>query len=157
MNGAFGRFLAACAGQARRVQCGGRLARYPARSLSLGIGGDDPQRPHTEDEVYYIVRGRAQVRIGGRDRAVSPGSGLFVSAVVEHRSHSIEEDLEVLVVFAPPRGRQVQGDVDRLRESHRQRQGAGSVPSRSVPAASSKPTSTWPRAIEPVASAASAG
>ena len=43
-------------------------------------------------------------RIGGRDRAVSPGSVLFVGAGVEHRFHSIEEDLEILVVFAPPRG-----------------------------------------------------
>ena len=82
---------------------------FRARSLSLGIyglsvGEDDPQAPHTEDEVYYVVRGRAQVRIGDRGRAVSPGSVLFVSAGVEHRFHSIEEDLEILVVFAPPRG-----------------------------------------------------
>ena len=85
---------------------------FRARSLSLGMyglsaGEDDPQHPHTEDEVYYVVRGHAQMRIGGRDRAVSPGSVLFVGAGVEHRFHSIEEDLEVLVVFAPPRSLKV--------------------------------------------------
>ena len=82
---------------------------FRARSLSLGMyglpaGEDDPQHPHTEDEIYYVVSGHGRVRIGGRDRAVSPGSVLFVSAGVEHRFHSIEEDLEILVAFAPPRG-----------------------------------------------------
>ena len=93
----------------RRDRGEGFYEFFRARSLSLGMygltaGEEDPQRPHTEDEVYYVVRGRGQVRIEGRDRAVSPGSVLFVGAGVEHRFHSIEEDLEVLVVFAPPRG-----------------------------------------------------
>jgi mannose-6-phosphate isomerase-like protein (cupin superfamily) len=79
------------------------------RSLSLGIyglsaGESDPQQPHTEDEVYYIVRGSGRMRIGDRDRAVTPGSVVFVGAGAEHRFHSIEEDLEVLVVFAPSEG-----------------------------------------------------
>ncbi|HSG39002.1 MAG TPA: cupin domain-containing protein, partial [Thermoanaerobaculia bacterium] len=34
------------------------------------------------------------------DMAVGPGSVLFVAARVEHRFHSIAEDLEVLVFFA---------------------------------------------------------
>ena len=78
-------------------------------SLSLGIyglsvGEGDPQQPHTEDEVYYIVRGSGRMRIGDQDRAVTLGSVVFVGAGVEHRFHSIEEDLEVLVVFAPSEG-----------------------------------------------------
>ena len=77
--------------------------------LSLGIyglsaGESDPQQPHAEDEVYYIVRGSGRMRIGDRARAVTPGSVVFVGAGAEHRFHSIEEDLEVLVVFAPPQG-----------------------------------------------------
>ena len=44
------------------------------------------------------------MRIGDRARAVTPGSVVFVGAGAEHRFHSIEEDLEVLVVFAPPQG-----------------------------------------------------
>ena len=81
--------------------------RVPALSLStyrLPAGGPDPQRPHTEDEVYYIVRGRAQFRAGDENCAVEPGTVLFVEAGVEHRFHSIEEDLELLVVFAPAEG-----------------------------------------------------
>ena len=82
---------------------------FREKSLSLGAyslsaGENDPQQPHTEDEIYYIVRGRGQMRIGDRDCAVAPGSIVFVMAGAEHRFHSIEEDLEILVVFAPPEG-----------------------------------------------------
>ncbi|CAG0928563.1 hypothetical protein TFLX_00935 [Thermoflexales bacterium] len=75
-------------------------------ALSLGLyrlpaGGADPQSPHTEDEVYYVVEGRAQIRVGDEDRSVGPGSIVFVAARVEHRFHSIEADLTILVFFAP--------------------------------------------------------
>jgi len=78
-------------------------------SLSAGIyalpaGGVDPQQPHTEDEVYYVVGGRGVIRVGEEDRAVAPGSVVFVKANVEHRFHSIEEDLVLLVFFAPAEG-----------------------------------------------------
>ena len=75
-------------------------------SLSIGVyrlpaGGVDPQSPHTEDEVYYVVSGRAQIRVGDEDRAVGAGSIVFVAARVPHRFHLIEEELTVLVFFAP--------------------------------------------------------
>ena len=75
-------------------------------SLSMGVyvlpaGGSDPQKPHSEDEVYYIVSGRASLRVGEEDQSVEAGSIIFVAANVEHRFHSIDEDLTVLVFFAP--------------------------------------------------------
>jgi mannose-6-phosphate isomerase-like protein (cupin superfamily) len=75
-------------------------------SMSLGVyrlpaGGVDPQSPHTEDEAYYVVSGRAQMRVGDEDRTVGAGSIVFVAARVPHRFHTIEEDLTVLVFFAP--------------------------------------------------------
>ena len=78
-------------------------------SLSAGIYmlpacGVDPQQPHAEDEVYYVVRGRGMIRVGEEDRAVAPGSVVFVKASVEHRFHSIDEDLTLLVFFAPAEG-----------------------------------------------------
>ena len=81
--------------------------RVPAMSLStyrLPAGGADRQQPHTEDEVYYVVRGRAQFRAGNENCGVQPGTVLFVEAGVEHRFHCIEEDLELLVIFAPAEG-----------------------------------------------------
>ncbi len=77
-----------------------------APDLSLGLyvlpaGGIDPQSPHTEDEVYYVVSGRAQIKVANEDRAVQAGSIVYVAKNVEHRFHSIEEELTVLVFFAP--------------------------------------------------------
>jgi mannose-6-phosphate isomerase-like protein (cupin superfamily) len=74
--------------------------------LSLGLyvlpaGGTDPQSPHTEDEVYYVVRGRAMIRVAGEDRDVQSGSIVYVAKNVEHRFHTIEEELTILVFFAP--------------------------------------------------------
>jgi mannose-6-phosphate isomerase-like protein (cupin superfamily) len=75
-------------------------------SMSLGVyrlpaGGVDPQDPHTEDEVYCVVSGKAQIQVGKEDRAVAPGSIVFVAAHVPHRFHTIREDLTILVFFAP--------------------------------------------------------
>jgi len=66
----------------------------------LPAGSVDTQSPHTEDEVYYVVRGRGRFTADGEDMAVEAGAVLFVAAHVEHRFHSIEEDLEILVFFA---------------------------------------------------------
>jgi mannose-6-phosphate isomerase-like protein (cupin superfamily) len=78
--------------------------RVPALSAGLYVlpaGGTDPQRPHTEDEIYYVVQGHGAVRVGGEDRAVQPGTVVFVPAGVEHHFHSISEELQLLVLFAP--------------------------------------------------------
>jgi len=78
--------------------------RIPAMSVgfyALGVGGVDPQTPHREDEIYYVIRGRATVTIAGRDRPVEPGMTIFVAKGVDHRFHSVTEPLELLVVFAP--------------------------------------------------------
>jgi mannose-6-phosphate isomerase-like protein (cupin superfamily) len=75
--------------------------------LSLGMsvwpaGGEDTQEPHTEDEVYVVMAGRGEIRVAAEDRAVKPGSVVYVGAGVEHRFHSVAEDLHVLVFWAPP-------------------------------------------------------
>ena len=67
----------------------------------LPVGATDPQGPHTEDEVYHVISGRAQIKVGAEDRAVEAGSVVFVGADVEHRFHDIEEELVVLVAFGP--------------------------------------------------------
>lgn len=75
-------------------------------SLSVGLyvlpaGAVDPQQPHTEDEVYYVIGGRGFIQVGAESRAVEAGTIVFVNAGVEHRFHSITEDLTLLVFFAP--------------------------------------------------------
>ena len=81
--------------------------RFPAMSAgiySLPAGGTDPQQPHTEDEIYYVVEGEAKLRVAATDHSAVPGALLFVKARVEHRFHAIVKDLTVLVFFAPAEG-----------------------------------------------------
>jgi len=78
--------------------------RVPAMSAGfyvLPAAGTDLQRPHHEDEIYYVVRGRARFQAGSEDREVSAGSLIFVAAEVGHRFYDITEELAVLVFFAP--------------------------------------------------------
>jgi mannose-6-phosphate isomerase-like protein (cupin superfamily) len=68
---------------------------------TLPAGGTDAQKPHKEDEMYYVVRGRGRMRVGSKDQAISLGSVIFVAAEVEHRFYDIAEELVLLVFFAP--------------------------------------------------------
>jgi mannose-6-phosphate isomerase-like protein (cupin superfamily) len=74
--------------------------------MSLGLynlpaGGEDLQSPHLEDEIYYIVSGRARLSAGDQDYPAEPGSILFVAKNIPHKFHDIEEELHILVFFAP--------------------------------------------------------
>lgn len=89
-------------------------------TLSMGVyqlpsGSSDGQSPHDKDEVYYVVQGRAVLRVGEDDIPVSPGSVVYVQAKAEHHFHSIAEDLVLLVFFSaaePPRAPKPRGSND---------------------------------------------
>ena len=97
----------------------GELARLGAKAgqpyleflrettLSMGLyvlpaGGIDSQQPHREDEVYVVMRGRGRITVGDETRPVEPGSIVYVDRGVDHRFHDINEELAILVFFAPP-------------------------------------------------------
>ena len=69
--------------------------------MSSPAGSTDTQSPHAEDEIYYVVAGRGAIDVAGERRPVQPGSIVFVAKEVEHRFVDIEEDLSILVFFAP--------------------------------------------------------
>jgi mannose-6-phosphate isomerase-like protein (cupin superfamily) len=78
--------------------------RVPALSAAMYIlpGGEaDTQTPHSEDEVYLVTRGTGRVQVGDEYAAVGPGSLVYVAQDVEHRFLDYDEDLEILVLFAP--------------------------------------------------------
>jgi mannose-6-phosphate isomerase-like protein (cupin superfamily) len=87
--------------------------RVPAISTGIYVlpkEGEDRQTPHKQDEIYYVISGRARMKITrdhessretSEDRLVTQGTVIFVEAGTEHRFHSIEEELVVLVVFGP--------------------------------------------------------
>ena len=78
-----------------------RIPPMSAGVYVLAKGAIDPQKPHHEDEMYYVVRGRARMQIGNENVEVSAGSVIFVEAKADHRFYDIQEELEVLVFFAP--------------------------------------------------------
>jgi mannose-6-phosphate isomerase-like protein (cupin superfamily) len=84
------------------------VLRAPNGSLSITVarwpaGSVDDQTPHTEDEVYHVVAGRATLVVGDARRPVAAGSVAYVAAAVEHQFVDIDEDLEVLVFWSPAR------------------------------------------------------
>lgn len=66
----------------------------------LAAGSKDMQSPHDEDEVYFVVEGRANVKIGEELKSVSAGSVIYVRATETHTFFEIEEDMTLLVFFA---------------------------------------------------------
>ena len=78
--------------------------RVPSMSAGvyvLAAGSVDSQSPHRQGEVYYVIQGKARIRAGSDDRPIRRGSVVFVAADVEHRFYDIEEELTLLVFFAP--------------------------------------------------------
>jgi mannose-6-phosphate isomerase-like protein (cupin superfamily) len=77
--------------------------------ISLGIyelpaGAQDPQKPHKQDEVYYVISGKAHIEVDGERQSVQTGSVIYVAALAKHRFLDITENLKVLVFFAPAEG-----------------------------------------------------
>jgi mannose-6-phosphate isomerase-like protein (cupin superfamily) len=100
---------AARAAGGRRYHEFKRVSDLSAGIYSLDAGATDPQQPHTEDELYYVVAGRAVVTVGDETRPIVPGSVIFVGAGVQHRFHDIAERLELLVMFGPAEGDRARG------------------------------------------------
>ncbi|MCP5179255.1 MAG: cupin domain-containing protein [Pseudomonadales bacterium] len=74
-------------------------------SLSCGLyrlkaGARDMQSPHDDDEIYFVLSGRAKMRLGDVERTVGPGMLLYVGATESHSFFEIEEDMTLLVFFA---------------------------------------------------------
>lgn len=81
--------------------------RVPALRAGLYVlapGAWDHQTPHEEDEIYYVVSGRATFEAGKERREVGAGSVIYVAAHQEHRFTNIAEEIRVLVIFSAPRG-----------------------------------------------------
>jgi len=75
------------------------LQRGTARILLSMPVAPNRQTPHTQDEVYVIVRGRGVLFHDGKRDSFDAGDLLFVAAGVEHWFEDFSDDLAVWVVF----------------------------------------------------------
>jgi mannose-6-phosphate isomerase-like protein (cupin superfamily) len=62
------------------------------------------QTPHTQDEVYVIIRGRGVLIHDGKRDEFASGDLLFVAAGTEHHFEDFTDDLAVWVVLFGPLG-----------------------------------------------------
>lgn len=76
-------------------------------TMSLGLYapiGQDPQTPHSQDEVYLVRSGSAEFVLSGERSPSTIGDVLFVAAGVQHRFESLSPDFSAWVVFWGPKG-----------------------------------------------------
>jgi mannose-6-phosphate isomerase-like protein (cupin superfamily) len=77
------------------------------RGMSVGlyvlpVGAEDRQTPHMADEVYVVLQGRGRLRVVDEEVEVKPGIVISVDHGEDHQFIEVSEDLQMLVVFAPP-------------------------------------------------------
>jgi len=74
--------------------------------LSLPVHPNQ-QTPHTQDELYVIVRGSGVLVHEGRRDSFDAGDLMFIAAGTEHHFEQFSDDLAVWVVFYGPEGGEV--------------------------------------------------
>lgn len=95
--------------------------RTPSLSCSiyhLPAGSEDMSKAHEEDELYIVLSGQAQLRVGETEHRVTKGTLMYVRAASNHAFFDIKEDLTVLACFGAPIE-----DLGLHRRHHRYRHG----------------------------------
>lgn len=65
------------------------------------------QTPHTQDEIYVVVRGKGILAHEGKRDAFEMGDLLFIAAGTDHHFEDFTNDLAVWVVFYGPTGGEI--------------------------------------------------
>lgn len=66
--------------------------------------GEDPQTPHTRDEIYVVAKGSGLFWNGATRAAFQAGDLLFAAAGQPHRFEHFTADFQVWVMFYGPEG-----------------------------------------------------
>ena len=66
-----------------------------------------PQTPHTQDEIYVVIRGRGVLVHDDKRDPFESGDLLFVAAGIEHHYEDFTKDLALWRVFYGQRGGEV--------------------------------------------------
>jgi mannose-6-phosphate isomerase-like protein (cupin superfamily) len=76
--------------------------RTPSLSCSvyhIPAGSKEMESMHEEDELYFVLEGKARLRVEEEDHAVEKGTIMYVRSASDHAFFDIEEDLTVLAFF----------------------------------------------------------
>jgi mannose-6-phosphate isomerase-like protein (cupin superfamily) len=85
------------------MMAGGTMSVEVFAPSSSGLG-EDLQQPHTQDELYFIQRGKGELMINGQRFDAAAGDAFFVAAGVEHRFENFSDDFLTWVVFYGQQG-----------------------------------------------------
>jgi len=69
--------------------------------------GDDDQKPHSQDELYFVASGSGTFVCDGERTAFQPGDALFAAAGVTHHFEDFSDDFGTWVVFYGPEGGEI--------------------------------------------------
>lgn len=90
------------------TQKGRRYAEpFTHGTMRLGLyapRGHDPQQPHDQDELYFVLSGTGEFSHGDERSSFGPGDALFVAAGEKHRFEEFSNDFAAWVVFWGPPG-----------------------------------------------------
>jgi len=78
------------------------FARGDVTVLLFTPRGQDYQTPHSQDELYFVVRGSGTFVAGEDEFPFEAGDALFVPARVGHRFINFSDDFAAWVVFWGP-------------------------------------------------------
>ncbi|MFI5341575.1 MAG: cupin domain-containing protein [Candidatus Methylomirabilales bacterium] len=71
-------------------------------TIPIGEETEEHSHPRTE-EIYYVLRGRGLMTLGGEQRDVGPGDGILIPPGTRHKIRNIAESaLVILCCCAPP-------------------------------------------------------
>ncbi len=66
--------------------------------------GSDPQSPHLQDELYFIISGTGEFVLEQQRMSFAPGTVFFVPAGKSHRFENFSAGFATWVVFWGPKG-----------------------------------------------------
>ncbi|QAU33419.1 cupin domain-containing protein [Janthinobacterium sp. 17J80-10] len=66
--------------------------------------GHDPQAPHDQDELYFVVAGNSEFVLEDNRTHLATGDCVFVPAGAVHRFESFSSDFSTWAVFWGPNG-----------------------------------------------------
>ena len=69
---------------------------------SMKAGAHAAAHRHPHEQMFWMISGRMDFRLGGERRMCGPGDLAVVPGGVEHEAYFVE-DTEVIDVFSPPR------------------------------------------------------
>ena len=78
------------------------LQRLVAGLMTIESGGWSDVAAHEAEEVYFVLEGHAQIRLGNEERVVGPGSVIAISSNVRHQVGAIDDRVRIYFTLSPP-------------------------------------------------------